>query len=212
MAEDKEWLNRYVGVVRALVDVRTRYAAWPDLWAMGARWSLDELESLERRSWLRLPREYRDWLMLVGDGGASFLTEADPRAAAARGTMRSLRTMKRETLWSAAEFMIVRRDGWLPSRHAHRLQLERHRSLVYSIDPSRRHQGFLPLGHSAAGPVVLMETTGLKPGRIWIDSSEFNGAFLPTSKTFFEFQEAWILALQSDRNWSLRSYLTMTYA
>lgn len=123
-----------------------------------------QLVEFERRYGVKLPRDYRLFLSLVGDGGAGPFYGVIPLVEASRSSDLS------------APF------AWTDK---HRLQTEEEFKLW------NRRPGYLEICHHGCGYYDLLVVRGATAGSMWQDITAAKPEFFPLHKTFYEWYLDW---------------------
>lgn len=123
-----------------------------------------QIAEFERRSGVELPRDYRLFLSLIGDGGAGPSYGVASLADASQGS-----DLSTPFAWSAK----------------HKLESEEEFNLW------ERRPGCLEICHHGCGYYDLLIVNGATAGWLWQDIIAATNEFFPLNKTFYEWYLDW---------------------
>jgi hypothetical protein len=169
MAIDPASLVARLAQLRELDPEQQLFGALMHRYQLNAPLAADDVARFEAEARVRLPAEYRAFLLDAGDGGA--------------GPVYGLKPLRTEERY----FTRNRRDGAPAADPARAFRLP-----DALPDDASPYDGCLELAEIGCGYFYFLVVTGERAGEVWQDYTAGDGQIAATGKSFFEWYDAWL--------------------
>jgi hypothetical protein len=165
--------------------------------------SLNEIESFESKFKVRLPEDYRNFLLIIGNGGCGpyyGINELENSYTFVKFAPTELAKIL-ETATQEELFAYLNKD--FPYTEDPKKNEEILDNLLEDWEPddwktNSTLRGSLAICHQGCGYYNLLEVSGEKPGRIWFDGRVSDGPLIPESDSFYNWYLNWVNNSLSD--------------